>query len=202
MKEKHKPLLITEWLESAKTSRYARTGHLCEVGAVGLFEQETERRPTAVSVSAVSSVNGPLFTVFPCILLGVLHEFHPVFTVLLGQVGPQRMLRLRAVHHRNQTANHIFSSCGGLPVLDADDGQAHLALLVDVGVVDFRLERDLRWLEGVLGGEDELNAKCSFVIRSTIGNEEALPVQNIRFIHLNVAEIFGLTFANVFQLLV
>lgn len=43
---------------------------------------------------------------------------------------------------------------GWLPVLCADDRQTHLSLLVDVGVVDLRLERDLGGLEGVLGGED------------------------------------------------
>lgn len=58
--------------------------------------------------------------------------------------------------------------CGRLPVLHADDGQAHLALLVDVGVVDFRLEGDLGGLEGVLGREDDLNPKRSFVVRRTV----------------------------------
>lgn len=55
--------------------------------------------------------------------------------------------------------------CGWLPVLDADDGQADLTLLVNVGVVDFCLESDLGWLERVLCREDDLNAKGSFVIR-------------------------------------
>lgn len=72
----------------------------------GLFKQETERRATAVSVSVVSSVDGSLFTVFLCKLVGVLHEFRAVFTVFLCQVGPQRMLRLRRVHQVNETLNH------------------------------------------------------------------------------------------------
>ena len=55
--------------------------------------------------------------------------------------------------------------CGWLPVLDADDGQADLAFLVNVGMVDFCLESDLGWLERVLCREDDLNAKGSFVIR-------------------------------------
>lgn len=55
-----------------------------------------------------------------------------------------------------------------LPVLHADDGQADLALLVDVGVVDFCLEGDLGRLEGILGGEDDLDPKRSFVVRRTV----------------------------------
>lgn len=65
----------------------------------------------------------------------------------------------------------LFGSCGWLPVLDADDGQADLALLVDVGVVDFCLEGDLRWFERILRREVELNPKCPFVIRRTVLGE-------------------------------
>lgn len=66
----------------------------------------------------------------------------------------------------------LISFCGWLPVLDTDDRQADLALLIDVGMVYFCLERDLRWLEGVLRGENKLNPKCSFVIWSTILGED------------------------------
>ena len=65
---------------------------------LGDFKQETERMPTAVSVSVVSSVNRALFTVFLRELLSILHEFGTIFAVLFCQVGPQWMLRLGAVH--------------------------------------------------------------------------------------------------------
>lgn len=61
---------------------------------------------------------------------------------------------------------------GWLPVLDADDRQADLALLVNVGMVDFCLESDLGWLERVLCRKDELNPKRSFVVRRTILEEK------------------------------
>lgn len=139
----------------------------------------------------------------------------------------------------------LVSFCGWLPVLCTDDRQADLALLVNIGVVDFCLEGNLRGLEGILRRENELNPKCSFVIwRAILGqnisfqireiivcssfpvlnilinffffskqhkfcqhqfntyrNNEPLPVQNIRFIHLNVAEILHSMFANVSKLL-
>lgn len=94
-----------------KQCRYENRASLCSLGIRtesqdGLFEQETERRPTAVSVSVVSSVDGSLFTVFLCKLLGILHEFRAVFTVFLCQVGPQWMLRLRGVHQINEILDH------------------------------------------------------------------------------------------------
>ena len=62
----------------------------------------------------------------------------------------------------------MAGSCGGLPVFHADDGQAHLALLIDVGMVDLCLEGDLGGLEGVLRRKDDLDPKGSFVIRSAV----------------------------------
>lgn len=60
---------------------------------------------------------------------------------------------------------------GWLPVLHTDDGQADLALFINVGVVDFCLEGYLRWLERILCREDDLNPKCSFVIWRTVLEE-------------------------------
>lgn len=108
-----------------KQCRYARTGHLCVVLGVrtesqgGLFKQETERRATAVSVSVVSSVDRPLFTVFLCKLVSILHEFRTVFTVFLCQVCPQWMLRLRGVHQTNETLNHWRREATRIYIIDA-----------------------------------------------------------------------------------
>lgn len=58
----------------------------------------------------------------------------------------------------------LVSFGGWLPVLCTDHREAHLALLVNVGVVDLGLEGDFRGLKGVLGGENDLNPKRTFVI--------------------------------------
>ena len=50
-----------------------------------------------------------------------------------------------------QGLDDLLSLGGRLPVLSRDDGEADLALLVNIGVVDGGLEVNLRWLEGVLG---------------------------------------------------
>lgn len=54
--------------------------------------------------------------------------------------------------------------CGRLPVLCADDGQAHLTLLINVGVVYLGLKANLRRLEGVLGRKIDLDAEGAFVV--------------------------------------
>ena len=51
--------------------------------------------------------------------------------------------------------SHLIRFGGRLPVLRRDDGQTHLSLLVDVRVVNPRLERNLRRLERVLGLKDD-----------------------------------------------
>jgi len=72
------------------------------------------------------------------------------------------------LHTHNPSSPTLVSFGGGLPVLGADHRQAHLALLVDVGVVDLCLECDLGRLEGVLGGEDYFDSERAFVIRRIV----------------------------------
>lgn len=57
---------------------------------------------------------------------------------------------------------------GRLPVLCTDHRQAHLALLVNVGVIDLCLECDLGRFEGVFGGENNFDPECAFVVRRVI----------------------------------
>lgn len=58
----------------------------------------------------------------------------------------------------------MVSFSGWFPVLCADHRQTHLSLLVDVGVVDLGLERDLGGLEGVLCWEDDLDSESTFIV--------------------------------------
>lgn len=55
---------------------------------------------------------------------------------------------------------------GRLPVFGANDRQAHLALLVDVRMVDFCLEANLWRFERILSGKVDLDPKGALVVRS------------------------------------
>ena len=98
---------------------------------------------------------------------------------------------------------------GRLPVLRTDDGQTHLTFLVNVRVINFCLEGDFWWFEGVLSGEINSDAESTFVVRGillgmvnnrtslwvmgsarsrTYRDYESIPLQDIRFIHYNIPE--------------
>lgn len=77
-------------------------------GGRGLFEQEG-----GGGGGVVPSVGGPLLAVFLRELLGVLHELGSVFAVLLRQVGPERVLRLGAVHQGDEVGDHWRRGAGG-----------------------------------------------------------------------------------------
>lgn len=58
----------------------------------------------------------------------------------------------------------MVSFGGWFPVLCTNDRQADLSLLVNVGVVDLRFERDLGWFERVFCREDDLDPERPFVV--------------------------------------
>lgn len=66
----------------------------------------------------------------------------------------------------------LVSFGGRLPVFCADHRQAHLAFLINVGVIDFCLECDLGGLERVLGGENDFDPESTFVIRWVVLKSE------------------------------
>lgn len=80
--------------------------------------------------------------------------------------------RTHACTHARLACLTLVSSCGWLPVFGTNDWQADLALLVDVGVVDFRFEGDPGGLERVFSRKDELHPKCSLVVRRGILGRE------------------------------
>lgn len=62
----------------------------------------------------------------------------------------------------------LVSFGGWFPVLRTNYWQTDLPFLVNVGVVDLRLERDLRGFEGILCRENDLDPECPFVIRRVV----------------------------------
>lgn len=65
----------------------------------------------------------------------------------------------------------MVSFGGRLPVFCTDHGQTYLALLINVGVINFCLEGDLGGLKWVFGGENYFNSESTFVIRRVVLEE-------------------------------
>ena len=59
----------------------------------------------------------------------------------------------------------LLGLCRRLPLLDADDRQAHFTSLINVRVIDLRQECDGRWFERILGRELELHTIRALVVR-------------------------------------
>lgn len=66
---------------------------------------------------------------------------------------------------RHAPPSHTMTYLGEwFPVLIADNGQAYVALLIHIGVVDLCLESDFGGLQGILAWKANLNPKSTFVI--------------------------------------
>ena len=85
-------------------------------------------------------------------VLSVLTLFY-----LTCKVGSEGVIGLRVVDEAHQGLDDLLSLGGGLPVLRRHDGQTHLALLINIGVVDLGSERDLWRLEWIFRWEHEIN---------------------------------------------
>lgn len=106
-------------------------------------------------------------------------KFFLVPRKLFGEVGPQRVIRLRLVDEGYEALDHLIRLRRRLPILRRDDGQADLSLFVDVGMIDFSFERDFGRFERILGREVDLDPEGSLVVRCAVGNDKALPAQNV-----------------------
>ena len=78
------------------------------------------------------------------------------------------MVRFWIIDHAHQGLDDLLSLGGRLPVLSGDDGEAHLALLINVGVVDLGPEGHLGRFEGILGREDQVYEEGPLVVRSLV----------------------------------
>jgi len=121
-------------------------------------------------------------------IFGGFAKLFPVARKFLSEVGSQRVIGLWIVDEGDETLDHLVGLRRRLPVLRRNDRQADLPLLIDVRMVDLGFERNFRRLEGVLGRKIDFDSKSPFVVRCVVGNDKALPAQNVRVIHVNVAE--------------
>ena len=58
----------------------------------------------------------------------------------------------------------LIGTCCGLPILCLNDWQTDLTLFIDVRVINFRLERNLGWLERIFSGKVYFYAESSSIV--------------------------------------
>lgn len=131
------------------------------------------------SIERVRSVLRAFFGEFFRKLFGVFKELFLVLGKLFGKIGSQRMFGLGIIDESDQRLNHLIGLCCRFPILVVNDGQAHLTLLVDIRMIDFRLERNLGRFERILGWKIDLDLESTFVVGWVVGHDETLPVEYV-----------------------
>ena len=84
----------------------------------------------------------------------------PVALVQISDFGHERVVRVGVSEERADREKHFRDSEGGRPLV-LEDVEADGAIRVDVSMVNFRCEGDLRGLEGVVRWEDDVQEEYS-----------------------------------------
>lgn len=117
----------------------------------------------------------PLLAMLPGVLFRILGELFAVFQILLRQIGSERMFWLWIVDQGYESLDNLISLRCRFPIFRADDGQAHLAFLIYVWMVNFGFEANFWWLERVFGRERDFDPECTFVVGGVFRNNQARP---------------------------
>ena len=77
---------------------------------------------------------------------------------------------------------HLGDGEGGRPLV-FEDVEADRSIAVDVHVINFRRERDLGRLEGVVGWEVDVKEEHALMVRGILGaHDRSLPMELVRFV--------------------
>ena len=106
----------------------------------------------------------------------------PVVPVLRGDLRDQRVERVGVRQEGADGEEHLGNGEGGRPLV-FQDVEADLSIAVDVHVVNFGRECDLRGLEGVVGRELDVQEEYALVVRGVLrAHDRCLPVELVRFV--------------------
>lgn len=117
-------------------------------------------------------------------LLGVLLKLGLIRRVNLCNVGHQRIIRVGLLQQRHQRLQHLANACCWLPLVVLQQGNADGALLINVGVVHLGQELDLWRLEGIVGGEYNIQLEDAALVRGVgRSGDLASPVEDVALVN-------------------
>jgi hypothetical protein len=119
--------------------------------------------------------------------------------VLVSDVGNQRIVGVGIGQQRADRQQDLGDSeCGGPLVLQ--DVKADGTVRIDVRVVNLRHELELWWLEGVVGGEVDIQEEHTTSEGGVLGSHDSrLPVERVRVVLGAGAAVSRWVFAQVDQ---
>ena len=106
----------------------------------------------------------------------------PIILVKVGDLRDKRVIRVGIRQQGADGEEHLGDGEGGRPLV-FEDVEADRSIAVDVHVINFRRERNLRRLEGIVGREVDVQEEHTLMVRGVLGaHDRRLPVELVRFV--------------------
>jgi len=106
----------------------------------------------------------------------------PIALVKVGNLWDERVIWVGVSQQGADGEKHLGDSEGGRPLV-FQDVEADRSIAVDVHVINFRRERDLGRLEGVVGWVVDVQEEHASMVRGVLGaHDRSLPVELVRFV--------------------
>ena len=100
----------------------------------------------------------------------------------VGNLWDERVIWVGVGQQGADGEQHLGDSEGGRPLI-FEDVEADRSIAVDVHVINFRRERNLGRLEGVVGREMNVQEEHALMVRGVLGaHDRSLPVELVRFV--------------------
>ena len=106
----------------------------------------------------------------------------PVVLVEVRDLRHERIIGVGIGQERADREQHLGDGECGRPLV-LEDVQANRAIAVDVSMVNFRCERNLGRLEGIVGREMDVKEKDTSAVRRVIWSQDGcLPLKLVLFV--------------------
>ena len=100
----------------------------------------------------------------------------------VGNLRDERVIWVGVSQERADGEEHLGDGECGRPLV-FEDVEADRSIAVDVHVINFRRERNLRRLEGIVGREVDVQEEHTLMVRGVLGaHDRRLPVELVRFV--------------------
>ena len=100
----------------------------------------------------------------------------------VGNLRDERVIWVGVSQERADGEEHLGDGESGRPLV-FEDVEADRSIAVDVHVINFRRERNLRRLEGVVGREVDVQEEHALMVRGVLGaHDRRLPVELVSFV--------------------
>lgn len=175
-------------------TRWASQG-LWHQSVISIHEAEDPGREASepeLRGSIHSELEGELFRLFP--------EHLWILSQEVSKFQTHRLFQIRSTHQHVEGLQDLIGLGVRLPVLGADEGQAHQSILTDVGVVDLGGESQSGRLKWILPGEINPQIEGLEAIGKLVWQQEHVPHKHISIVARQLAKVWRKLLQKILQL--